>query len=108
MISIFTHGGGGDGDGLVAATAAGGGGETGTPTAGSSEAANGTPLAVTSRGAGLAAVMEAQEGEIAGLREELSLALSRLPRDGGVSALEEALRNQVWGRTTFYCKLFRH
>lgn len=101
MISIFTHGGGGGGgggsggDGLVAATAAEGGGETEASTAGSPEGGNGPPLAAASRGAGLAAVVGAQEGEIAGLREELSLALSRLPRDGGVSTLEEALRNQV-------------
>lgn len=43
--------------------------------------------------------MELQEQEIAGLREELSEALSRVPRGGGegggVSALEEALRRQV-------------
>lgn len=49
--------------------------------------------------AGLASMVEVQEREIAGLREELSEALSRIPRgggeDGGVSALEEALRNQV-------------
>ncbi|CAM9195290.1 unnamed protein product, partial [Laminaria digitata] len=111
IISIFTHGGGGvgasggggsggssgSGDGLVAGTATEGGG--------GAEASNGSPgggngaLGAASRGAGLAAVVEAQEGEIIGLREELSLALSRLPRgggrDGGVSALEEALRDQV-------------
>ena len=62
-------------------------------------------MAAASRGAALAAVVEAQEGEIVGLREELALALSRLPRgvgrDGGVSALEEALRNQVWAGGIF-------
>ena len=67
-------------------------------------------MAAASRGAALAAVVEAQEGEIVGLREELALALSRLPRgvgrDGGVSALEEALRNQVWaGGIFFFCCL---
>lgn len=44
-------------------------------------------------------MVELQEREIAGLREELSEALSRVPRGGGegggVSALEEALKNQV-------------
>lgn len=50
-------------------------------------------------GAGLASMVEIQEKEIAGLREELSEALSRVPRGGGegggVSALEDALRKQV-------------
>lgn len=50
-------------------------------------------------GAGLASMVELQEEEIVGLKQELSEALSRVPRGGGegggVSALEEALKNQV-------------
>lgn len=50
-------------------------------------------------GAGLASIVDAQEQDIAGLQKELSEALSRVPRGGGerggISVLEEALRNQV-------------
>lgn len=47
-------------------------------------------------GPGLATVVEMQESEIATLKHELSEALSRVPRGGGESALEAALKKQVY------------
>lgn len=85
MITIFTHGVGGTvtGDGTAASPGAENGGDGARPAAGA---------------AGLASMVDMQEREIVGLREELSEALSRVPRgkDGeGTSALEEALRDRV-------------
>lgn len=72
MISIFTHGGGG--------SVTGDGGES-SPT--------------PEEGVGLGSLVELQEKEISGLQDELSKALKRVPRGGGESALEEALKKQV-------------
>lgn len=86
MITIFTHGDGGvvREDGTAASPGAENGGDGASPAASV---------------AGLASVVEMQEREIEGLREELSEALSRVPQGGkdggGMSALEEALRNRV-------------
>eukprot|EP00903_Cladosiphon_okamuranus_P005357 g5352.t1 len=111
VISVLTHGDGSTSGGAASSESNGettttahpvaeeggpdGASSSGNP--GSSGSASGKASA--SGGAGLAAVVELQEREIAGLREELSEALSRVPRGGGegggVSALEEALRNQV-------------
>lgn len=113
MISILTHGDASDGGGVAADSLETNGG-TATTTAmaspGSTEGAGGG--GATARysamtgggGAGLASMVELQEKEIAVLREELSEALSRVPRGGGegggVSALEGALRNQVGTTST--------
>lgn len=106
MISILTHGDASDGGGVAADSLETTGGTTtttATASPGSTEGAGGatthSSAAAGGRGAGLASMVELQEKEIAGLREELSEALSRVPRGGGegggVSALEGALRNQV-------------
>lgn len=62
-------------------------------------AGGGSAAGLSGGGAGLASMVELQEQEITGLKEELSEALSKVPRgggeDGGVSSLEEALKNQV-------------
>ncbi|CBJ27263.1 vesicle docking protein P115 [Ectocarpus siliculosus] len=108
VISILTHGDASDGGGVAADSLETNGGTT-TTTAmtspGSTEGTGGggattrSSAAAGGGGAGLASMVELQEKEIAGLREELSEALSRVPRGGGegggVSALEGALRNQV-------------
>lgn len=108
MISILTHG--DSSDGPSPAAGQDGSGETSSTTTpgspGGSEyggrasgAGSSGVVATGGGGAGLASMVELQEKEIAGLREELSEALSRVPRGGGegggVSALEEALRKQV-------------
>lgn len=86
VITIFTNGDGGvvKGDGTAASPGAENGGD-------------GAPPAASV--AGLASVVEMQEREIGGLREQLLEALSRVPHGGkdggGMSALEEALRNRV-------------
>lgn len=111
VISILTHGDSGTSGGAASAETIGGttstetpGGEEGGADGASSSGNAGTSgnasgKASASGGAGLASVVELQEREIAVLREELSEARSRVPRGGGegggVSALEEALRNQV-------------
>lgn len=83
MISIFTHGGEGGsvtGDGRESSP---------TPEEGEARAVG------VAGGVGLSSLVELQEKEITGLREELSKALKRVPRGGGESALEEALKKQV-------------
>ncbi|CAM9819325.1 unnamed protein product [Ectocarpus sp. 6 AP-2014] len=109
VISILTHGDASDGGGVAANSVETNGGTittTAMASPGSTEGAGGGGGATTRSsaaagggGAGLASMVEFQEKEIAGLRGELSEALSRVPRGGGegggVSALEGALRNQV-------------
>lgn len=82
VISIFTHGGGGSvtGDG---------GKSSPIPEEGESGAVG------VAGSMGLGSLVELQEKEISGLREELSKALKRVPRGGGESALEGALKKQV-------------
>lgn len=103
VISVLTHG-DSSGSGRTASAENNGGttttaGPTPDGPKGGAGGASASGNAGASGGAGLASVVELQEREIAGLREELSEALSRVPRGGGegggVSALEEALRNQV-------------
>lgn len=85
VISLYTHGGGSS--------------ERGDRKASLSGAAGISPDGGGDSGTGLACVVEMQESEIATLRQELSEALSRVPRGGGegggVSALEAALKKQV-------------
>lgn len=111
VISVLTHGdnssssSGGvasadnKGGGVTGATPLGEDGEADGPSVAAVGATSATGDTSTRGAAGLASVVELQEQEIAGLREELSEALSRVPRGGGegggVSALEEALKNQV-------------
>ncbi|CAM9720805.1 unnamed protein product, partial [Ectocarpus sp. 13 AM-2016] len=108
VISILTHGEASDGGGVAAASLETNGGTAATTAmaspgstegAGEGGATSRSSAAAGGGGAGLASMVELQEKEIAGLREELSEALSRVPRGGGegggVSALEGALRNQV-------------
>ncbi|CAM9275437.1 unnamed protein product [Scytosiphon promiscuus] len=110
VISILTHGDSIDNPSPAADTNGGGEATTTTSTStpgspggseqGGRESGTGSGMVTASgRGAGLAAMVELQEREIAGLREELSEALSRVPRGGGegggISALEDALRKQV-------------
>lgn len=82
VISIFTHGGGyvAGGDAAKASP------DPGKGVTGASDAAS---------EAGLASVVEVQEREICSLKKEIFEAVSRLPRDGGVTALEESLGDQV-------------
>ncbi|CAM9566588.1 unnamed protein product, partial [Ectocarpus fasciculatus] len=91
VISILTHGDAGDSGGVATDSLETNGGTTTTlataaPGSTEGEGAGGAtthPSAASGgrgRGAGLASMVELQEKEIAGLREELSEALSRVPR----------------------------
>lgn len=118
VISVLTHGDSSihGSDGAVSVVNDDGTTTKATPTgeeggaygASSSSTCGGNANAGTGGGAGLASVVELQEREITGLREELAEAVSRVPRGGGegggVSALEEALRKQV----SFHAEVSHH
>lgn len=111
VISVLTHGDSSSSGTTASAENNGGTTTTATPDGenggadGASTVKGGNAGASAGTGTGLASVVELQEREITGLREELSEALSRVPRGGGegggVSALEEALRNQVHTCSTY-------